>query len=42
MECDVVLTKNYYIRTSLQKISSIQKHIQKILGSHELNDHPHF
>ena len=36
------LTKNYCITVSMQKISSIHKLIQQILGSHELNDHTHF
>ena len=40
--CDVGLTKNYCITVSMQKISSIHKLIQQILGSHELNDHAHF
>ena len=39
---DVGLTKNYYITVSMQKISSIHKLIQQILGSHELNKHSHF
>ena len=30
------------ISVSLQKIGSIHKLIQQILGSHELNDHAHF
>ena len=34
--------KNYCITVSMQKISSIHKLIQQILGSHELNDHAHF
>ena len=41
-KCDVGLTKNYCITVSMQKISSIHKLIQQILGSHELNDHAHF
>ena len=41
-KCDVSLTKNYCITVSMQKISSIHKLIQQILGSHELNDHAHF
>ena len=40
-KCDVGLTKNYYTTVSMQKISSIQKLIQQILGSHELNNHTH-
>ena len=39
---DVGLTKNYNITVSLQKISSIHKFIQQILGSHKLNDQTHF
>ena len=41
-KCDVSLTKHYCITVSMQKISSIHKLIQQILGSHELNDHAHF
>ena len=41
-KCDVGLTKNYCITVSLQKITSIHKHIRQILGSHELNGHAHF
>ena len=41
-KCDVGLTKNYYITVSMQKISSIHKLIQQILGSHELNEHARF
>ena len=41
-KCDVGLTKNYCITVSMQKISSIHKLIQQILGSHELNDYTHF
>ena len=41
-KCDVGLMKNYYITVSMQKISSIHKLIQQIVGSHELNDHAHF
>ena len=41
-KCDVGLTKNYCITVSMQKISSIHKLIQHILGSHELNDNAHF
>ena len=40
--CNVGLTKNYCIKVSMQKISSINKLIQQILGSHELHDHAHF
>ena len=42
IEYDVGLTKNYCITVSIQKISSIHKFIQQILGSHEPNDHTHF
>ena len=42
IEYNVGLTKNYCITVSMQKISSIHKLIQQILGSHELNDHTHF
>ena len=41
-KCNVGLTKNYCIKVSMQKISSINKLIQQILGSHELHDHAHF
>ena len=37
-----VKNKSYCITDSMQKISSIHKLIQQILGSHELNDHIHF
>ena len=40
--CNVGLIKNYSIKVSMQKISSIHKLIQQILGSHELNNHTHF
>ena len=40
-KCNVVLTKNYSITVSMQKIISTHKLIQQILGSHELNDHAH-
>ena len=39
---NVGLTKNYCITVSMQKINSIHKFIQQILGYHELNDHTHF
>ena len=39
IEHNVGLTKNYCIIVSMQKISSIYKLIQQILGSHELNGH---
>ena len=42
IEYNVGLTKSYCITVSMQKISSIHKLIQQILGSHELNDHAHF
>ena len=42
IEYNVGLTKNYCITVSMQKISSIHKLIQQILGFHELNDHAHF
>ena len=42
IEYNVGLNKNYCITVSIQKISSIHKLIQQILGSHELNDHAHF
>ena len=35
-KCDVGLSKNYCITISIQKIGSIYKLIQLILGSHEL------
>ena len=41
-EYNVGLTRNYCITVSMQKISSIHKLIQQILGSHELNDHTQF
>ena len=41
-KCNVGLIKNYCITVSMQKISSIHKLIQQILGSHELNDCTHF
>ena len=39
---NVGLTQNYCITVSMQKISSIHKLIQQILGSHELNGHTQF
>ena len=42
IEYDVGLTNNYCITVSMQKVSSIHKLIQQILGSHELNDYTHF
>ena len=41
-KCNVGLIKNYCITVNMQKISSIHKLVQQILGSHELNDHAHF
>ena len=40
-KCNVGLIKSYCIRVSMQKVSSIHKLIQQILGYHELNDHAH-
>ena len=42
IEYNVGLTKSYCITVSMQKISSIHKLIQQILGSHELNGHAQF
>ena len=42
IEYNVGLTKNYCITVSMQKISSIHKLIQQILGSHEENGHAQF
>ena len=42
IEYDAGLTKNYYIPVSMQKISSIHKHIQLIWGPHVLNSHAYF
>ena len=42
IEYNVGLTKSYWITVSMQKISSIHKLIQQILGSHELNGHTQF
>ena len=42
IEYNVGLTKSYWITVSMQKISSIHKLIQQILGSHELNGHAQF
>ena len=42
IEYIVGLTKNNCITIRMQKISSIHKLIQQILGSHELNDHTSF
>ena len=38
----VGLTKGYCIIVNMQKITSICKLIQQILGSHELNGHTRF
>ena len=37
IEYNVGLTNNYCITVSMQKVSSIHKLIQQILGPHELN-----
>ena len=42
VEYNVGLTKSYYIKVSMQKISSIHKLIKQILESHELNGHTQF
>ena len=42
IEYNVGLTKSYYITVSTQKISSIHKLVQQILGSHELNGHAQY
>ena len=42
IEYNVGLTTNYCAIVSMQKISSIHKLIQQILGSHELNGHAQF
>ena len=42
IEYDVGLTKNYCVTVSMQKISSIHKLIQQILGSHVLNRQAYF
>ena len=42
IEYNVDLTKNYCITVSMQKISSVHKLVQQILGYHELNGHAHF
>ena len=41
-KCNIALMKNYCITVSMQKINSIHKLIQQILGSQELHDHAHF
>ena len=42
IEYNVSLTKNNCITVTIQKIGSIHKLIQQILGSHELNGHAQF
>ena len=42
IEYSVGLAKNYCITVSIQKVSSIHKLTQQILGSHELNGHTQF
>ena len=42
IEYNVGLPNNYCITVSMQKVSSIHKLIQEILGSHELNGYTHF
>ena len=42
IEYDIGLTKNYCVTVSMQKISSIHKLIQQILGSHVLNRQAYF
>ena len=42
VEHNVGLTNNYFITVSMKKVSSIHKFIQKMLGSHELNDYTQF
>ena len=42
IEYNVGLTKTFCITVSMQKINSIHKIIQLILGSHELNGHTQF
>ena len=42
IEYNVGLSKSYCITVSIQKISSIHKLIQQILGSHKLNGHAQF
>ena len=42
IEYNVGLTKSYWITVSMQKISSIHKLIQQILGSHEPYGHSQF
>ena len=42
IEYNVGLTKSYCITVSMQKISSIHKLIQQILGTRKLNGHTQF
>ena len=42
IEYNVGLTNTYCITVSMKKVSIIHKFIQKILGSHELNDYTQF
>ena len=42
IEYNVGFTKNYCITVSMQKISSIHKLIEQIIGSHELKGHTQF
>ena len=42
IEYNVGLTNNYCITVSMQKVGSIHKVTQQILGYHELNDYTHF
>ena len=42
LEYNVGLTRGYCIIVNMQKITSIHKLIQQILGSHELNGHTRF
>ena len=39
---NVGLTNNYCITVTMQKVNSIHKLVQQIVGSHELNDYTHF
>ena len=41
-KCDIGPIKNYCITVSMQKLSSMHKLNQQILGSQELDDHAHF
>ena len=42
IEYNVGVTNNYCVTVSMQKVSSIDRLIQQILGFHELNDYTHF